>query len=391
MNSPIPSHQPSRSAAPGARKTPFFQPKNPIAADSNIQRKCAACEKEEADVQRKGSGIQRKESNIQRKESAAGSAPEATSTVDQTLQSSGQSLDTGTRDFMESRFGYDFSQVRIHNDPLAHQSSSGINALAYTHGEHIVFGAGQYQPETDTGKELLAHELTHTIQQGMGMPSGKIQRRDAPYIKKVTVHLKPPQTADLEWEGTAPADADGKDHFTVSTGKGYSDKYDDPGTCTRNCCTDAMTQCAPPWNEPGRVGACCTYYGSDYWTGVSEEEHGVGGWKWWTPIQPYYSQRGIALHQHDTVTGDPIGHGCVRMENDNAKRIHDYSNGRKTNVTIDERAAPVDCQESRKCGGGKTGQNDRAPSGDSELATNDAPTNDATIQKPVPGLEGEYS
>jgi hypothetical protein len=66
---------------------------------------------------------------------------------------------------MESRLGYDFRDVWIHNDSLAHKSSSEINALAYTYGNHVVFGAGQYQPNSNSGKRLLAHELVHVVQQ----------------------------------------------------------------------------------------------------------------------------------------------------------------------------------------------------------------------------------
>jgi hypothetical protein len=176
-----------------------------------------------------------------------------------------------------------------------------------------------------------------------------VQLRPAPYIKKVTVHLAPPQEAELEWQGTPPADAVGKDTFTVSTGKGYGNPDDDPpGTCTRKCCKNPDTQCAPPWNQPEKVGSCCTYFGSAFWTGKPQADH--GGIHWWTPIQPFYSSRAIALHQYSPVTGQPIGHGCVRMDEDNAKRIFDFSNGRKTNVTIDGRAAPVDCPPERRCG-----------------------------------------
>jgi hypothetical protein len=206
----------------------------------------------------------------------------------------------------------------------------------------------------------------------------RLQLRGAPYIKKITVHLRPPQAADLEWEGTAPTDAPGADHFTVSTGKGYGDPGDPPGTCTRDCCSDRMTQCAPPWNQPTRVGACCTYYGDDFWTGTPLEEH--NGWKWWTPIQPYYSIRGIALHQHDEVTGQPIGHGCVRMDEPNAKRIYDFSNGRRTNVTIEGRAAPVSCEESRRCAkSGARGESETEPS-ESMSASRE--------RQPIPGMEG---
>jgi hypothetical protein len=95
-----------------------------------------------------------------------GSIPDVTPSVYETVQSKGHSLPEETRSFMEERFGYDFSKVQIHNDSMAHQSSSEIDANAYTHGHHIVFGAGQYQPATDLGKHLIAHELSHVIQQG---------------------------------------------------------------------------------------------------------------------------------------------------------------------------------------------------------------------------------
>ena len=84
-------------------------------------------------------------------------------------------MDNATRSFMESRFGYDFSNVKIHNDSLAHQSASDINALAYTHGRDIVFGSGQYRPDSNAGKQLLAHELVHVVQQDN--KSGLVQKK----------------------------------------------------------------------------------------------------------------------------------------------------------------------------------------------------------------------
>ena len=77
----------------------------------------------------------------------------------------GQPLDFATRAFMEQRFNYDFSKVRIHEDEFAARSASSINALAYTSGNHIVFSTGQYNPSSESGKRLLAHELTHVSQQ----------------------------------------------------------------------------------------------------------------------------------------------------------------------------------------------------------------------------------
>jgi Domain of unknown function (DUF4157) len=85
--------------------------------------------------------------------------------VHDVLSSPGQPLDAGARSFMESRFSHDFSGVRVHNDARAAESARSINALAYTVGRDVVFGAGQYAPGSLVGKKLLAHELTHVVQQ----------------------------------------------------------------------------------------------------------------------------------------------------------------------------------------------------------------------------------
>ncbi|HEX3864895.1 MAG TPA: DUF4157 domain-containing protein [Stellaceae bacterium] len=81
------------------------------------------------------------------------------------LHSSGQPLDTPTRGFFEDRFGHDFSNVRIHSDASAARSAEAVAADAFTTGSHIVFGAGQHRPDTMQGRELLAHELAHVVQQ----------------------------------------------------------------------------------------------------------------------------------------------------------------------------------------------------------------------------------
>src|SRR5260221_3570864 len=85
--------------------------------------------------------------------------------VQEVLTSNGQPLDTTTQAFMEPRFGYDFSQVRVHTDEQAVESAQAVNALAYTVGKDVVFAEGQYAPGTSEGQRLLAHELTHVVQQ----------------------------------------------------------------------------------------------------------------------------------------------------------------------------------------------------------------------------------
>ncbi len=89
--------------------------------------------------------------------------------VDDALAAPGQPLDSGTRDFMEPRFGHDFSHVRVHSGTTAARSAQEVDARAYTVGHHIVLGAGQPATGTSEGRRLLAHELTHVVQQtGVG-------------------------------------------------------------------------------------------------------------------------------------------------------------------------------------------------------------------------------
>lgn len=87
------------------------------------------------------------------------------SQLNEALRSGGQPLDAGTRAVMESRFGHDFSQVRVHTDERAATSADAMNALAYTVGSDIVFATGQYATDTGAGQQLIAHELAHTLQQ----------------------------------------------------------------------------------------------------------------------------------------------------------------------------------------------------------------------------------
>jgi len=87
------------------------------------------------------------------------------SPVRDALRSPGHLLDSTTRGFMEQRFGHDFTQVRVHTESSAVASAEAIGARAYTIGEDIVFGAGAYAPGTAAGRHLIAHELTHALQQ----------------------------------------------------------------------------------------------------------------------------------------------------------------------------------------------------------------------------------
>jgi Domain of unknown function (DUF4157)/L,D-transpeptidase catalytic domain len=355
----------------------LLQRKCACGGNPGVDGECEECRKEKLSLQRRATD-----------QAELATVPPI---VHDVLRSPGQPLDKTTRAYMEPRFGHDFSQVRVHTDARAVESARAVNALAYTVGRNVVFGVGQYATGTMEGRRLLAHELTHVVQQehtmgpltvspmaitdsdglpeqeavavaaqvvngsyvpGIGATATAVQRVEAPYINKVTVNLTEPENVTLSWKGTAPQ---GSDNFSCTTGKGYSNPEDDPGTCSRSCCSGAGIQCAPPYDRPEKIGSCCTPIGTNFWTGKPLPEH--NGWLYWTPVEPIHTSghRGIALHQHNEVTGKAIGHGCIRMKEENAKRIYDYSRGRATNVTITGRAT-VDCPDTRQCSAkGKTG------------------------------------
>ncbi|MET0647360.1 MAG: DUF4157 domain-containing protein [Pyrinomonadaceae bacterium] len=113
----------------------------------------------------------------------ADSPSEVPSVVGEVLSSPGEPLDAAARVFMEPRFGHDFSRVRVHADAKAAESARSVRALAYTVGNDVVFGAGQYAPGASAGRHLLAHELAHVVQQTGSLsggnraePEGIIQR-----------------------------------------------------------------------------------------------------------------------------------------------------------------------------------------------------------------------
>lgn len=119
-----------------------------------LQLKCAECAAEEETVQRLEST------------DATPVVPDDFSNQLRSNKGSGSTLPEETRTHMESAFGADFSGVRIHADNTAGRMSESVQAQAFTHGHDIYFGAGQYSPQSTEGQKLLAHELTHTIQQG---------------------------------------------------------------------------------------------------------------------------------------------------------------------------------------------------------------------------------
>ncbi len=116
--------------------------------------------------------------------------------VHEVLRSPGRPLDQATRGFFEPRFGNDFGNVRVHTDSRAAQSASAVNALAYTMGNNLVFGAGQYAPDSAHGRRLLAHELTHVQQQQGAIPLSNrgpelLQRQEGPAVPSAPAPAPP--------------------------------------------------------------------------------------------------------------------------------------------------------------------------------------------------------
>ncbi|MCF0048670.1 DUF4157 domain-containing protein [Dyadobacter sp. LJ53] len=166
-----------------------------------LQRKCAHCEKEEEQAHRKPMSpfiqTQRDEGGFE--------VPERISSRISTARGGGGSLTGETKSFMENRFGNDFSNVKIHTDATAVQLSRHLNAQAFTVGNDVFFNEGKFSPETDSGKRLLAHELTHTMQQ-----SGNVRR--LVNARNVTCHatglINPNLTGAEAVQAIADADAE---------------------------------------------------------------------------------------------------------------------------------------------------------------------------------------
>ena len=156
----------------------FFKPALP-----QVQRKCTECEQEEKKVQRK---------ELNKANSKDSSATEQ---YVSSLNGGGMGLSRSERNLFEPAFNVDFSQVRIHTDAKANESARSVNAYAYTHGNNVVFANSQYNPDTTAGKKLMAHELTHVVQQqGFLANSKSIQRNSPPASAPSTTTTTAPAT-----------------------------------------------------------------------------------------------------------------------------------------------------------------------------------------------------
>ncbi len=135
-------------------RTPVLQRQCACGASTGIFGECAECKEK------------KEETALHRKAAGDGAAPDvAPPIVHEVLRSSGAPLDAETRAAMEPRFGADFGAVRVHTGSQAATSARAVNARAYTVGRDIVFAGGQHSPHSEQGRRLIAHELTHVVQQ----------------------------------------------------------------------------------------------------------------------------------------------------------------------------------------------------------------------------------
>ncbi|MBN9560171.1 MAG: DUF4157 domain-containing protein [Alphaproteobacteria bacterium] len=163
-----PTDDPLEREADSISERVMRMPASAISASSaplRISRKCAACAAEDETIHR---------AEVAGARPTAGAAPDI---VHEVLRGPGKPLDPVTRAFFEPRFGHDFGRVRVHHGEHEAASAAALQARAYAVGERIVFGRGEYAPSSQAGRQLLAHELAHVVQQGAAGSARRVQRR----------------------------------------------------------------------------------------------------------------------------------------------------------------------------------------------------------------------
>jgi hypothetical protein len=241
----------------------------------------------------------------------------------------GRPLDAPVRTLMESRFGHDFGRVSVHTDADAAQSARRLKAHAYTIGSDIYFAGGRYNPQNIEGLTLLAHELTHVVQQTQqNRMTGTIHRKGAakPECSGDCASAKAPRH-DGCVSGSAAANAskfisnllvERKAHKITAT-------WSDSSTTTYAC---------SPSTKSGRGGKMPTPLG-DFKVGVKCDSCHTNrkgdGMAWFTGIV----ERQIGFHDSQLVGPSHESHGCIRVPCANAKEIHDNTSSKTTTVHVD--------------------------------------------------------
>lgn len=276
---------------------------------------------------------------------ARGSSADAPESVERALASAGAPLESDVRHEMEQRFRHDFSRVRVHTGSAAEQSASEIDADAYTLGEDIVVGGDPPARDGEVSPRLLAHELTHVVQQSAN-PAGAMVQRQPNKKKTPKAKSKAPKQKDKQ-KKSAKKKAKKKPQICGRDSKKVADNFitkvsidvgtneltiewDDPskapsgsggthvispgaGKCCKNCNDVTTSQ---------EEGSLCTPKG-DSWPVSNNSKCALDGHP--GAKNPTYFQRGgIAIHSGNT-SSPPQSHGCARTSRDISALIHDNS------------------------------------------------------------------
>lgn len=375
---------------------------------------CAECSRRRVEVNRSPDG----------QGAASAAAPPL---VGEVLRESGSPLDASTRAFMEPRFGHDFGRVRVHTGERAAESARSVGAHAYTVGRDVVFGSGQYAPETQRGRRLLAHELTHVVQQGdapthagLQAQSLEVGRADSPAESEAdevasrvvsgspsgSISGAPPSTVQRQDAGTGGAGGSGGSggsrgsgggagsgggggggnsappyittiHVDMNNQQNVSLDWSDGSNTTGIECSTGQGRCCPrPCDPPLNAvnGSNCTPDGT--FTVDNKYRRTGGGLNYFVS---FVAARSIGLHEYDPVNGTPLSHGCVRLHTADAITIYNGAVPQTTQVSVTGTAVP-NCPRSgvRTCPGQSTGAGGRSSTegggaGDTMAAANEAP------------------
>lgn len=310
---------------------------------SSLQRKCAACASsgetcaecgEEESAQRKtvqgveGEEIEPDESGMPKRQAGASGVSGATSL--RVPRDSGQPLEPMVRGFMESAMERDFGQVRVHIGPAAEESARQLRARAYTVGNDIYFNHGEYRPGDRDSRKLLAHELTHVVQQAGGAPGiSSIQRQlqrqngNCPQGKQPRVVRNDCSTGGPENESNfiRHLEVSVSGQTVVATWGPQDASQPSTGTDTWDCSPRPGANGTPL--GPDVVGKKC---------GVNHTNRGRDGMAWFTGFQRKNLQYGF--HDSQPVGPGIHSHGCVRVLCSVARTINRNSWSGVTTINV---------------------------------------------------------
>jgi hypothetical protein len=197
----------------------------------------------------------------------------------------GEPLHEGTRGFMESRFGEDFSEVRVHTDAQAGESARGLNADAYTSGRDIYFAPGMYAPASPAGQRLLAHELAHTIQQDRGIATQEIATKS--HAEIVVGEADHPLEHEADRAAAAALNATPHSAVSLSADRSCKIRRGVFGTIWEYTGGEVVSAAewagGEAWEGAKAVGRGAEWLGEEAWAGAKAVGRGfkkAGQWAW---------------------------------------------------------------------------------------------------------------